>query len=59
MASWQVAQTMVRLRGEVERHGQVAALVRRVQAVDGVVEVDARLAWRIDDQVTTAPRTVT
>jgi CBS domain-containing protein len=32
--------------------------VRRVQAVDGVVEVDARLAWRIDDQLTAASRPV-
>jgi hypothetical protein len=39
----------------VERHGQASALVRRVQAVDGVVEVDARLTRRVDDQVTRAP----
>ena len=51
----EVRDAVVRLRGEVERHGQVAALVRRVQAVDGVVEVDARLTRRFDDQVTRAP----
>jgi CBS domain-containing protein len=49
---------VVHLRGQVERRGQVPALVRRVQAVDGVVEVDARLAWRIDDQLTAASRPV-
>jgi CBS domain-containing protein len=53
----EVRDGVVRLRGEVERRRQVAALVRRVQAVDGVAQVDARvLGWRIDDQVTTAPR---
>ena len=50
----EVRDGVVRLRGEVERRGQVAALVRRVQAVDGVAQVDARLlGWRIDDQVST------
>jgi CBS domain-containing protein len=53
----EVRDGIVNLRGEVERRGQVAALVRRVQAVDGVARVDARLlGWRIDDQVPTAPR---
>ncbi len=52
----EVRDGVVGLRGQVERRGQGAALVRRVQAVDGVVEVDARLlGWRIDDQVSTAP----
>jgi hypothetical protein len=51
----EVRDAVVRLRGRVERHGQVATLVRRVQAVDGVVGVDAQLlGWRIDDQVITA-----
>jgi CBS domain-containing protein len=40
----------VRLTGEVERRSQVGQLVRRVQAVDGVVGVDARLTWKIDDE---------
>ena len=53
----EVRDAVVRLRGQVERRGQVAALVRRVQAVDGVVEVDARLlGWRIDDRVSTGVR---
>lgn len=51
----EVRDGVVSLRGQVERHGQGAALVRRVQAVDGVVEVDARLTRRVDDQVTRAP----
>jgi CBS domain-containing protein len=46
---------VVRLRGQVERRSQVAALVRRVRGVDGVVEVDAQLTWRVDDQMATAP----
>jgi CBS domain-containing protein len=46
---------VVRLRGEVERRSQVPALVRHVQAVEGVVDVDAQLTWRIDDQIKTAP----
>jgi CBS domain-containing protein len=51
---------VVALRGEVECRGQVASLVRRMQAVDGVVEVDARLlGWRVDDQMATATRPVT
>jgi CBS domain-containing protein len=53
----EVRDAVVRLRGQVQRRGQVAALVRRLQAVDGVVEVDARLlSWRIDDQAPTAVR---
>jgi CBS domain-containing protein len=46
---------VVSLRGEVDRHSQVPALVRHVQAVEGVVDVDAQLTWRIDDQIKTAP----
>jgi CBS domain-containing protein len=51
----EVRDGVVRLRGQVERRSQISALVRRVQAVDGVVEVDARLTRRVDDQVTRAP----
>jgi len=43
----------------VERRSQISTLVRHVQAVDGVVEVDARLTWRIDDQMPIASRPVT
>jgi CBS domain-containing protein len=45
----------VALHGEVERRSQVTALVRQVQAVEGVVEVDGGLTWRVDDQMETAP----
>jgi len=55
----EVRDGVVGLRGQVERRGQVAALVRRAQAVDGVAQVDARLTWRIDDQVPIASRPVT
>ncbi len=51
----EVRDGAVGLRGEVERRSQVPALIRHVQAVEGVVEVDARLTWRIDDLVKTAP----
>ncbi len=51
----EVCGGVVALRGEVERRSQVPALVRHVQAVEGVVEVDAKLTWRIDDQMKTAP----
>jgi CBS domain-containing protein len=51
----EVRDGVVSLRGEVERRSQVPALIRHVQAVEGVVEVDAELSWRIDDQVKTAP----
>jgi hypothetical protein len=56
----EVRDGVVGLRGQVGRRGQAAALVRRVQAVDGVAQVDAQLlSWRIDDQVTIASRPVT
>ncbi len=50
---------VVSLRGEVERHSQVAALVRHVQGVDGVIAVDAQLIWRVDDRAPTAAWPVT
>jgi CBS domain-containing protein len=40
---------MVSLTGQVERRSQVGELVRQVQAVHGVVSVDARLTWNVDD----------
>jgi CBS domain-containing protein len=40
---------MVSLTGQVERRSQVGELVRQVQAVHGVVSVDARLTWDVDD----------
>ena len=50
----QVRDGAVTLLGAVERRSQVPALVRQAQAVDGVIEVDARLTWRVDDQAPTA-----
>jgi CBS domain-containing protein len=50
-----VRDGVVGLRGEVESRSQVAALVRQVQAVEGVVAVNAQLTWRVDDQIRTAP----
>src|SRR6266540_1410282 len=45
----EVRHGVVNLAGQVERRSQVGELVRQVQAVDGVVSVDARLAWNVDD----------
>jgi CBS domain-containing protein len=42
---------MVSLTGQVERRSQVTELVRQVQAVHGVVSVDARLTWNVDDVI--------
>ncbi|HZD00991.1 MAG TPA: CBS domain-containing protein [Actinomycetes bacterium] len=50
----EVRDGAVTLRGVLERRSQVAELVRQVQEVEGVVEVDAQLSWRIDDQAPTA-----
>src|SRR6266545_3072544 len=47
--SWEVRHGVVRLSGRAERRSQVEDLVRKVQAVDGVVTVDARIESRIDD----------
>jgi CBS domain-containing protein len=53
----EVRDGVVRLRGQMERRSQVAVLVRRVQGVDGVAQVDARLlGWCVDDQAVTAAR---
>ncbi len=45
----QTRNGMVSLTGQVERRSQVTELVRQVQAVHGVVSVDARLTWNVDD----------
>jgi CBS-domain-containing membrane protein len=45
----EVRHGVVRLSGRAERRSQVEDLVRKVQAVDGVVTVDARIESRIDD----------
>jgi CBS domain-containing protein len=50
----QVSAGMVSLTGHLERRGRVTELVRQVQAVSGVVSVDARLTWEIDDETAMA-----
>ncbi|HZD70097.1 MAG TPA: CBS domain-containing protein [Actinomycetes bacterium] len=45
----EVRDGIVTLEGEVERRSLVGEVVRRVQAVPGVIEVEARLTWRTDD----------
>jgi CBS domain-containing protein len=44
-----VRDGVVTLTGEIERRSQIRPLLHAVQAVDGVVGVDANLTWRIDD----------
>ena len=39
----------VGLTGALERRSQVGALVRAVQAVEGVTAVNAQMSWEIDD----------
>src|SRR6266511_1170338 len=48
-ASEVMTRRVVTLSGRAERRSQVEDLVRKVQAVDGVVTVDARIESRIDD----------
>jgi CBS-domain-containing membrane protein len=45
----QARDGMVSLTGGVERRSQVDELVRQIQAVHGVISVDARLTWDVDD----------
>jgi CBS domain-containing protein len=47
--SVEVRGGVVTLTGQMERRSHIAPMVREVQAVDGVVSVNAKLAWRIDD----------
>jgi CBS domain-containing protein len=44
-----VREGTVTLTGGLERRSQVGALVRAVQAVEGVAAVNAQLTWEIDD----------
>jgi CBS domain-containing protein len=46
----EVQDGVVTLTGEMERRSYIRPLMHEVQAVDGVVGVNAHLAWRIDDQ---------
>lgn len=47
-----VVDGVVRLEGELETRSLARILVRLVRAVEGVVSVDDRLAWRLDDSHT-------
>jgi CBS domain-containing protein len=47
--SVEVRQGVVTLTGQVERRSAIQHLVREIQAVDGVVSVDAKLRWETDD----------
>jgi CBS domain-containing protein len=45
----QVDEGAVLLMGEIDRRSAVDAFVDRVSAVDGVVSVDNRIEWKVDD----------
>lgn len=51
----QVDEGAVRLNGEIERRSAVGAFVARVSTVDGVVSVDNRIEWSVDDVNATVP----
>ena len=42
---------LVRLVGEVERRSEAEILASMTSGLDGVVGVDSRLTWRLDDRV--------
>jgi osmotically-inducible protein OsmY len=44
-----VHEGVVTLEGEVPTHSEADVLVRLLGRLDGVVAVEARLTWRIDD----------
>jgi CBS domain-containing protein len=44
-----VTDGVVRLTGELERKSMLAAALRAVRAVDGVIDVEAQLGYAIDD----------
>lgn len=46
-----VDEGVVSLAGQVERRTLVPAIWDRIRSVDGVVGVDERLAWNVDDTV--------
>jgi CBS domain-containing protein len=50
----QARHGVVSLTGGVKRRSQVDELVRQAQAVNGVVGVDARLTWEVDDETVMA-----
>jgi CBS domain-containing protein len=56
--SFDVRDGVVSLKGQVERSSLIAPLVRVVQRVDGVVGVDSRLSYEVDD-LAAQPQVVT
>ena len=46
-----VEQGIVRLEGQLERRTMVPSLWDRLRAVEGVVGIDERLTWQLDDTV--------
>jgi CBS domain-containing protein len=44
-----VTDGVVRLTGELERRSMLAAALRAVRAVDGVIDVESQLGYAIDD----------
>jgi osmotically-inducible protein OsmY len=44
-----VTDGVVRMTGELERKSMLAAALRAVRAVDGVIDVDSQLGYAIDD----------
>ena len=46
-----VDQGVVRLEGEVERRTLVPSIWDRVRAIEGVVGIDERLTWQLDDTI--------
>jgi CBS domain-containing protein len=46
-----VDQGVVRLEGQLERRTMVPSIWDRVRAVDGVVGIDERLTWQLDDTI--------
>jgi CBS domain-containing protein len=50
----EVRDGVVTLTGKMDRRSQVRPLLHAVKGLDGVVGVDANLAWRVDDLNQTA-----
>ena len=52
----EVREGVVRLEGEVEQRSLIEILTRLVRAIDGVVDVESRLTYRVDDTVSAEAR---
>ncbi len=51
----EVEEGVVRLQGELETRSLALVLARLVKAVEGVVAVESRLRWRLDDSTVGVP----